>query len=208
MAKALAAEQCNVVLADKNVEAMEKLSAEISQMACSSTAKVQSINCNVTDPIQVQNLIHDADQFAFNSSTNQNKSTDVATLLVNCAGITRDNWLSKLTLEDWDSVLDVNLKATFLTCQAFLDKERVDTKLAGISNVSIVNIGSFVSEVGNMGQVNYAASKGGVLGLTRSLAKEIAPLSFRANAVLPGFIDSKYYTPFFLFCISKLQMHE
>ena len=190
VAKALAAEQCQVVLADKNVEAIEKLSSELSQTNKTNLAAVH-VNCDVTDPLQVQTLIQHADEFAVSSLEHSDKADAAATMLVNCAGITRDNWISKLSLEDWNAVLDVNLKATFLTCQAFLEKDRVEAKLVGNSNISIVNIGSFVSEVGNMGQINYAASKGGVLGLTRSLAKEIAPLGFRANAVLPGFIDSK-----------------
>lgn len=190
VAKALAAEQCQVVLADKNVEAIERLSSELSQTNKTDLAAVH-VNCDVTDPLQVQTLIQHADEFAVSSLEHSDKADAAATMLVNCAGITRDNWISKLSLEDWNAVLDVNLKATFLTCQAFLEKDRVEAKLVGNSNISIVNIGSFVSEVGNMGQINYAASKGGVLGLTRSLAKEIAPLGFRANAVLPGFIDSK-----------------
>lgn len=196
VAKALAAEQCQVVLADKNVEAIERLSSELSQTNKTNLAAVH-INCDVTDPSQVQSLIQHADEFAVSSLEHSDKADAAATMLVNCAGITRDNWISKLSLDDWNAVLDVNLKATFLTCQAFLEKDRVEAKLVGNSNISIVNIGSFVSEVGNMGQINYAASKGGVLGLTRSLAKEIAPLGFRANAVLPGFIDSKYLLLFF-----------
>lgn len=196
VAKALAAEQCQVVLADKNVEAIERLSSELSQSNKTNLAAVH-VNCDVTDPSQVQTLIQHADEFAVSSLEHSDKADAAATMLVNCAGITRDNWISKLSLDDWNAVLDVNLKATFLTCQAFLEKDRVEAKLVGNSNISIVNIGSFVSEVGNMGQINYAASKGGVLGLTRSLAKEIAPLGFRANAVLPGFIDSKYLLLFF-----------
>jgi 17beta-estradiol 17-dehydrogenase/3alpha(17beta)-hydroxysteroid dehydrogenase (NAD+) len=180
VAKSLAAQHCHVVLADKNVQAMEALAREMSE------THHLVVDCNVTDPAQVQRLIHKADEFA----SEQSEGEKVSTLLVNCAGITRDNWISKLTLADWDDVLDVNLKATFLTCQAFLDERRVGSKLMGMPNVSIVNVGSIVSEAGNMGQVNYAASKGGVLGLTRSLAKEVAEHGFRVNAVVPGFIET------------------
>jgi NAD(P)-dependent dehydrogenase (short-subunit alcohol dehydrogenase family) len=143
----------------------------------------------------------------------------MATLLVNCAGITRDNWVSKMSVAEWDDVIDVNLKGTFLTCRAFLDQERMkrfqelsqsqlllppsallateeeeehERSLAGntTNTLSIVNVGSIVSEFGNLGQANYAASKGGVLGLTRALAKESAKRNVRINAVLPGFIDT------------------
>lgn len=130
---------------------------------------VLSVECDVTNPQQVQSLI---------------KESPEATLLVNCAGITRDGWVHKMTLPEWDDVVDVNLKGTFLTCQAFVDPARQ------LTDISIVNVGSIVSEFGNLGQANYAASKGGVVGLTRALAKECASRDVRVNAVLPGFIDT------------------
>ena len=107
----------------------------------------------------------------------------------------QDNWISKMELDQWDAVQDVNLKGTFLTCRYFLDQERIDLVFPkGTNNHnkagSIVNIGSIVSEKGNLGQVNYAASKGGVLGLSRALAKEVAIRNVNVNAVVPGFIDS------------------
>jgi NAD(P)-dependent dehydrogenase (short-subunit alcohol dehydrogenase family) len=180
VAKALAAERCQVILADKNVDAMERLSLEMP------LGLSLIVDCNVTDQAQIQNLMVKADDFASSDSEN-----NAATLLVNCAGITRDNWISKLSLADWDDVMDVNLKATFLTCQAFLSQQRLESNLLlDTTNVSIVNVGSIVSEGGNMGQVNYAASKGGVLGLTRSLAKEVATRGFRVNAIVPGFIET------------------
>mmetsp|Transcript_16178 Transcript_16178/g.37266 ORF Transcript_16178/g.37266 Transcript_16178/m.37266 type:complete len:162 (+) Transcript_16178:550-1035(+) len=104
-----------------------------------------------------------------------------------------------MELDDWNDVLDVNLKGTFLTCRQFLDQRRADEFFpkqydggTGIPRpeASIVNIGSVVSEFGNLGQVNYAASKGGVLGLSRALAKEVAIRNVRVNTVIPGFIDT------------------
>lgn len=129
------------------------------------------------------------------------------TILVNCAGITRDGFVNALTEEDWDRVIDVNLKGTFNTCQSFLRHLPVvqlpdaaasattepadnadDGTIPSTTTASIINVGSIVSERGNLGQVNYAASKGGVLGLTRALAKEVAYRQVRVNAIVPGFI--------------------
>ena len=153
--------------------------------ASSAHSSLLVVGCDVTDPQEVRQLIEAADRFASENSEHEGK----ATLLVNCAGILRDNWVSNLTLEDWDDVLNVNLKGTFLTCQAFLNQNRIMDN-GNSDGISVVNIGSIVSEAGNMGQANYAASKGGVLGLTRSLAKEVAPLNARVNAVVPGFIET------------------
>ena len=129
----------------------------------------------------------------------------VASILVNCAGITRDAKISNLSDEDWENVMDVNLKGTFLMCRAFCDPERINSLVSGGSHKggvggAIINVGSIVSKYGNLGQVNYAASKGGVVGLTRSLAKEMAfasrkvadsegdnvPQTVRVNCIQPG----------------------
>ncbi|MHB0975907.1 MAG: 3-oxoacyl-[acyl-carrier-protein] reductase [Candidatus Aquicultorales bacterium] len=106
-------------------------------------------------------------------------------VLVNNAGITRDGLLVRLKEEDWDSVIEVNLKSAFVCCQAaakHMMKQR---------SGSIVNISSVVGLMGNAGQVNYAASKAGLIGMTKSLAKELAPRSIRVNAVAPGFIETE-----------------
>jgi NAD(P)-dependent dehydrogenase (short-subunit alcohol dehydrogenase family) len=190
VAKALAAEQCHIVLADRNDVGMERTAQEINSTA---TKKIFShiVPCDVTDSGQVQNLITQADEFA----SSLKGTPPHATLLVNCAGITKDNWISRMELEEWNQVIDVNLKATYLMCRHFLDQNRVDRVFPkgndrSVSNGSIVNVGSIVSERGNLGQVNYAASKGGVLGLTRALAKEVATHNVNVNAVVPGFIHS------------------
>ena len=177
MAKSLLAANCNVVLADKNIDALE---AQYGRLSQGSNSLSLTVGCNVTDPQDMRALVQAADNFALQHSEAK------ATLLVNCAGILRDNWLSKITVENWDDVIDVNLKGTFLACQAFLDLERIGNS----TGIAIVNVGSIVSEAGNMGQANYAASKGGVLGLTRSLAKEFAQFNARVNAVVPGFIET------------------
>jgi len=104
--------------------------------------------------------------------------------LVNNAGITKDKLALRMSLEDFTDVINANLTSVFITCKEFL--KAMSKKRFG----SVVNISSIVSEMGNAGQVNYSASKGGVNTLTKSFAKEGAPRGLRFNAVTPGFIQT------------------
>ena len=113
-------------------------------------------------------------------------------ILVNNAGITKDGLLMRMSDDDWDQVLDINLKGTFLFTRAvsrpmMKNKAADGTQLGG----AIVNITSVVGITGNAGQANYTASKGGVIALTKTTAKELGSRNVRCNAVAPGFIESK-----------------
>ena len=116
----------------------------------------------------------------------QNAVKEFGTLdvLINNAGITKDNLTVRLSEQDWDDVIDVNLKGTFLMCKAAL--KVMFKKRSG----AIVNLSSVVGEMGNPGQVNYVASKAGIIGLTKTLAKEFGSRQIRVNAVAPGFVQT------------------
>ena len=106
-------------------------------------------------------------------------------ILVNNAGITRDTLLMKMTEEDWDSVLDTNLKSVYNMCQPLI-RSMIKARTG-----KIINISSVVGLTGNAGQVNYAASKSGMIGLTKALALEVASRGICVNCIAPGFIQTR-----------------
>ena len=136
-------------------------------------AKALAVRCDVSDAAQVQNLMDTAV-----------KEFGTIHILVNNAGITRDNLLMRMSEADFDAVLDANLKGAFL-CMKAVYRTMMRQRYG-----RIVSISSVVGLRGNAGQMNYAASKAGIIGLTKSMAKELASRGVTANAVAPGFIET------------------
>ena len=156
----------NYVSDKTDVEALEKEFKE-------KGADTLILKADVSNPEEVQNVVDKAiEKFG---------KIDV---LVNNAGITRDNLLMRMSEEEFDKVLEINLKGTFLVTKAvtkYMMKKR---------SGSIINLSSVVGVAGNAGQCNYSASKAGIIGFTKSIAKELASRNIRANAVAPGFIET------------------
>ncbi|WP_299776748.1 3-oxoacyl-[acyl-carrier-protein] reductase [uncultured Roseobacter sp.] len=155
-----------VGLSGTRVEPLEALAAELGDRA-------HVLPCNLSDMAAVEALPKQAAEAM--------GSVDI---LVNNAGITRDNLFMRMSDEEWQSVLDVNLTATFKLCKGVM---------RGMMKARwgrIVNISSIVGATGNPGQANYAASKAGMVGMSKSLAYEVASRGITVNAVAPGFIET------------------
>lgn len=165
----LASNGANVVIADMNEEGVNQTKKDVESLG----AKALGVKCNVSDVNDVDNLV---------KKTMEIFST--IDILVNNAGVTRDNLMMRMDEKDWDLVLSVNLKGPFLLTKAVTQvmmKQRYGR---------IVNVSSVVGLMGNAGQANYAASKGGLISLTKSVAKEFASRNITCNAVAPGFIET------------------
>ncbi|KFI30367.1 beta-ketoacyl-ACP reductase [Haematobacter massiliensis] len=154
-----------VALSGTRVEPLEVLSAKL--------GNAPVLPCNLADRAQVEELPKRAVE-----------ALGRVDILVNNAGITRDNLFMRMSDEEWQSVIDVNLTSTFLLCRGVL---------RGMMKARwgrIVNISSVVGATGNAGQGNYAASKAGVVGMSKALAAEVASRGITVNAVAPGFIET------------------
>ena len=169
IARLFASEGANVAICDVALDGAQKVATDLSKLG----VKASAYAVNVTDGEQVnsvcQKIVADFGR---------------VDILVNNAGITRDGLLLRMSEQDWDLVMGVNLKGAFLFTKALLPammKQR---------NGSIVNMASIVGVVGNAGQANYSASKAGLIGLTKTTAKEYAKRGVRVNAVAPGFIQT------------------
>ncbi|UCB53161.1 MAG: 3-oxoacyl-[acyl-carrier-protein] reductase [Candidatus Zixiibacteriota bacterium] len=165
----LAGEGANVAVADVDVELAQRAAMEMENLKVSAAA----FDADVSDSSQVEELV--------NKTVEKFSMIDI---LVNNAGITRDDLLIRASEKDWDRVMAVNLKGAFNLTRSvarLMIKQR---------SGRIVNITSVVGLMGNVGQVCYASSKAGLIGLTKSTAKELAARGITANAVAPGYIQS------------------
>jgi len=165
----LAKQGAKVVLSARSAEALDKVVEEV-QAAGSEALAVPGDVSNSNDAARL-----------FSDAVTAYGKVDI---LVNNAGITRDGLIMRMKDEDWDAVMDINLKGAF-----FCSREAA--KLMTKSRYGrIINISSVVGEMGNPGQANYCASKAGMLGMTKSMARELARRNVTVNAITPGFIET------------------
>lgn len=165
----LAQKGVNIIIVDVNLDIAKEASSEIEKLGVKSTALMADVS-NAADVTKI-----------FEETIKEYGKIEI---LINNAGITRDSLLLKMKEEDWDRVIDVNLKGAFLC-----SKEAVKS-MSKNRYGRIINISSVVAFMGNPGQANYSASKAGLIGLTKTIAKEYASRGITVNAVAPGFIST------------------
>jgi len=166
IARTLHAQGANVAISGTREERLQELAAELGD-------RVQVCPCNLSDREAVKALAGQAED-----------ALGQLDILVNNAGITKDNLFMRMKDEEWDDVISVNLTSTFMIIRGAL--RNMMRRRAG----RIVNITSISGIIGNPGQPNYAASKAGMIGMTKSLAREVATRGITANCIAPGFIST------------------
>jgi 3-oxoacyl-[acyl-carrier protein] reductase len=170
IAEELARGGADIVIIDLAKEAADTAAAKIAAMG----VKAKGVAANVAKTEDVERSLKESLEL-----------TGKVDILVNNAGITRDNLMIRMKDDEWTSVLDINLKSVFLMTREYI-RPMMKARYG-----RIVSIASVIGLMGNAGQANYAASKAGIIGLTKSIAKEFASRGITANAVAPGFIQSE-----------------
>src|SRR6476469_4921099 len=165
----LASEGANVVCVSRTMENSEKVAAEVRAIGRQAWAHAVDVSSADAVASAAEKILQEASR---------------VDILINNAGVTRDGLLMRMSEGDWDTVLDTNLKGAFLFTKAF---SRAFLKQR---SGRIINVGSVIGHIGNAGQCNYAASKAGLFGFTKSIARELALRGITCNAVAPGFIET------------------
>jgi 3-oxoacyl-[acyl-carrier protein] reductase len=170
IAMTFAKEGADIVVADVNLEVAQKTASEIESLG----RKAMALEMDVTN--------YDLVEAGINKILDKMGKVDI---LVNNAGITKDNLVLRMSGAEWDAVINVNLKGTFNCIKA------VSRPMVKQRSGRIISIASIIGLMGNPGQANYAASKAGIIALTKTIAKELASRNINANAVAPGFIQTE-----------------
>lgn len=167
-------EGASVAILGTNSERLQKVHDSMESMRVSSDQKFIALVSNVSSKESVETTIEQV-----------LSSLGGVDILVNNAGITRDGLLMKMKEEDWDSVIDTNLKSVYNLCSSLI------RPMMKARSGKIINISSVVGLTGNPGQTNYAASKAGMIGFTKALAQEVASRGIQVNCIAPGYIKTK-----------------
>jgi 3-oxoacyl-[acyl-carrier protein] reductase len=169
IARAFARQGAAVIILGRNAESARQAAKEIVQTGF----RAEGFACDVTNLAQVREII--------NKILDKHSRIDI---LVNNAGMTKDNLLLRMSESDWDEVMSVNLRGAFNFTKA------AAKAMLKAQNGKIINISSIIGMTGNAGQANYAASKAGMIGFTKSVARELASRGITANAIAPGYIQT------------------
>jgi len=166
----LAQNGAHVVCVSRNVNDVQSVADKITHQKFNASA----VSCDISDSNNVTELVKDIIE--------KHGRIDI---LINNAGITRDNLLMRMSEDDWNEVVNVNLKAAFTAIKA------ASRSMIKQRSGRIINISSVVGLIGNAGQVNYAASKAGLIGMTKSVAREFASRGITANCIAPGYVETQ-----------------